>query len=1059
MPDPRILKMKEAHKVLARFPFDVIPLEKGYANRTLRVDLGKNEIAILPVDRKMKELWTGGKGFDLWMTFREINESTKWDSPENPICFSSGPLGGTTSFPGSGKTLVTAISPLTKSIIDCNVGGYFGPYLKFAGFDALMVTGKAAEDVIVFIDAVGGVVSIEKAPLESVDSHLAAEELTSMYAGSELDHRNIACVTAGRGAEHGRMGVLNFSFWDWRRGVARIKQAGRGGVGTVFRDKKIKALVLKSRQITPAWKIEESGAARLAAPKKLHRQDDPADLAAIGAIIDRWGCDPDYAIEMMQDLQDRFHYISSTALDEMARKTSAARAHLYHAATFFSEFSLEPRGETIVQVCMGTACHVKGAANVLGSFERVLGIKSGGTTSDGKYSLDAVACLGACSVAPVVKIGDSLFGNVQAKDVEKLLKEAGKAVPHDGPRCDGNLGGAVRLLAGDLEKMAADRVAAAGKFKRRLMVCGGSSCGSSNSAAIRDRLEAALEEKGLGGDTDIVTTGCNGFCSAGPVITIQPGGTFYRKVREKDVDAIVEGLAAGKPADKLLYTDPVTGKKLERMDDIPFFRMQEPVAMRNRGFVDPGRIEDYIARGGYGALKKALTSMSPDQVRAEIAASGLRGRGGGGFPTGLKWESAVRAAAESGSDVTVVCNGLERNIIDTDPHTVIEGMIIGAYATGAKKGYIFIRKEYPAAMERVVTALDQCRAFGILGKGILGSGFDFDIRIHRRTGSFVSGESSALLASMSGRAGEPRPKYVHGSESGLHDKPTVVNNVETWANVPVIVENGSGWFASTGTGIAGGDPMTGSAGTKVLSLSGDIRNTGLVEVPMGMTLREIVEDIGGGVPDGRALKAVQTGGPSGGVIPGSMLGTPYDFESIANAGSIVGSGSVLVLNDRKCMVDMARNFTSFLLGESCGKCTACREGLHHMRALLAAICDGRGSAGDIEKLEELAVTMKETSLCGFGATAANPVITTLKHFRREYEEHIRDGRCAGGVCRALVTYSIDPEKCTGCTLCALACPAEAITGEKKKTHVIDGGKCIKCGICFETCNFDAVEVK
>ncbi len=1059
MPEPRISKIKEAHQVLARFPFEVIPLEKGYANRTLRVDVGKNEVAILPVDRRMKELWTGGKGFDLWMTFQEIDGDTKWDSPENPICFSSGPLGGTTSFPGSGKTLVTAISPMTKSIMDCNVGGYFGPYLKFAGFDALMVTGKASDDVIVFIDAVNGFVSIEKAPLESVDSHLATEELTSMYADSELDHRNIACVTTGRGAEHGRMGVLNFSFWDWRRGVARIKQAGRGGIGTVLRDKKIKALVLRSRQITPAWKIEESRAARLATPKKLHTQNDPADLSAIREIIDGWDCDPDYAIEMMQDLQDRFHYISATALDEIARKTSAARAHLYHAATFFSEFSLEPRGETIVQVCMGTACHVKGAANVLDSFERVLGIKNGGTTEDGRYSLDAVACLGACSIAPVVKIGDRLFGNVQAKDVEKLLKEAAKTVSRNEPCAEITRGGAVRLLAGDLDKLAAEQVAAAGKFKRRIMVCGGSSCGSSGGSALRGRFAAALKEKGLEGDTAVVVTGCTGFCSAGPVITIQPDNIFYRKVGEKDVDAIVDGLRSGKPVEKLLYKDPETGIKRERMEDIPFFARQEPVAMRNRGFVDPGRIEDYVARGGYGALEKTLTALSPEEVRREITASGLRGRGGGGFPTGKKWESAVTAAAERGMDVTVVCNGLERNIIDTDPHTVIEGMIIGAFATGAKKGYIFIRKEYPAAMKRVETAIEQCRAFGILGKDILGSGFDFDIRIHRRTGSFVSGESSALLASMAGRAGEPRPKYIHGTESGLHDAPTVVNNVETWANIPVIVENGSGWFAATGTGISGGDPMTGSSGTKILSLSGDIRNTGLVEVPMGITLREIVEKIGGGASGGRGLKAVQTGGPSGGVIPESMLDIPYDFDSIAAAGSIVGSGSVLALNDRKCMVDMARNFTSFLMNESCGKCTACREGLHHMNAILAAICEGRGSEGDIEKLEELAVTVKETSLCRFGATAPNPVLTTLKHFRSEYEQHVKDKKCAGGACRALIAYRIDAGKCTGCTLCASGCPVGAITGEKKKTHVIDGGKCIKCGICLETCNFDAVEVK
>jgi len=418
MAEQRIEKMKAAHEVLAEFPFEVIQLDKGYAKRWLKVDLSTNEISIHPVTQQVIDLWTGGKGFDLWLTFQEIDRETKWDSPENPICFSPGPLGGTISFPGSGKTLVTAVSPLTYSMMDCNVGGYFGPHLKFAGFDALMVTGKAEEDVIVLINAVDGKITIEKAPLESVDSHLLAEELTGMYASDELDRRNIACVTAGRGAEHTRMGILNFSFWDWRREVPRIKQAGRGGIGTVFRDKNIKAIIAKNRQITPAWRIEENKVAKLTTPRKISEQTCTIEIETIHEIIDRWNSDPEYVIEMMLDIQDRYRHISKTAIDEICRKTGKHKSHLYHIATFYKAFSLEPRGETTVQVCMGTACHVKGAGRVLNSFERVLGVKTGETTPDNKYTLEAVACLGVCSIAPVVKIDEAIYGNVQAKDIE-----------------------------------------------------------------------------------------------------------------------------------------------------------------------------------------------------------------------------------------------------------------------------------------------------------------------------------------------------------------------------------------------------------------------------------------------------------------------------------------------------------------------------------------------------------------------------------------------------------------------------------------------------------------
>jgi NADH:ubiquinone oxidoreductase subunit E len=424
----KIAQMRNAHQVLCEFPFEIKELDKGYSDRILRIDLDKNEITIQPVTQQMKDLWTGGKGFDLWLMFQEINKDSKWDSPENPLCFSSGPLGGATSFPGSGKTIVTALSPLTHSVMDCNVGGHFGPFFKFAGFDALTIIGKAEDETIIYIDAVNKKVTIEKAPEESIDSHVLAEELTEMYAEDDLDKRNISVVSAGRGAQHTRMGVLNFSFWDWRRNLARLKQAGRGGVGTVFRNKMLKALVVKNRDITPAWRVEESKVARWVTPKKLSTQCN-GELAELDAIIEKWGSDPEFVIEMMQDIQERFRHISTTAIERLLKKTAVPKAYLYHIATFYKAFSLEEKGETIIQVCMGTACHVKGSARILDNFERVLDVRSGQTTPDKKFSLEAVACLGACSIAPVVKMGDEVFGNVGAKDVVKMLKKAGGVAP------------------------------------------------------------------------------------------------------------------------------------------------------------------------------------------------------------------------------------------------------------------------------------------------------------------------------------------------------------------------------------------------------------------------------------------------------------------------------------------------------------------------------------------------------------------------------------------------------------------------------------------------------
>ncbi len=451
----------------------------------------------------------------------------------------------------------------------------------------------------------------------------------------------------------------------------------------------------------------------------------------------------------------------------------------------------------------------------------------------------------------------------------------------------------------------------------------------------------------------------------------------------------------------------------------------------------------------------------------DVIASGIRGRGGGGFPAGVKWEGGRNAAIKKNEEIFVVCNAdegdpgayMDRSIIETDPHAVIEGMLIGAFAVGAKEGFIYIRKEYPLAMDRLHIAIEQAREYGLLGNNILGSDFSFDIHVHRGAGAFVCGESSALMASMAGKAGEPRAKYVRSVEFGFRDKPTILNNVETWANIPAIIEKGADWFASIGSGDVSENPWGGSSGTKVFSLVGNIKNTGLVEVPMGITLREVIEEIGGGIPDGKKFKAIQTGGPSGGCIPESLIDMKIDFDSLSEVGSMMGSGGLIVMNEQTCMVDVARYFINFLVDESCGKCTPCREGLYAMKSILDRICSGEGKEGDIEALEELSETIIDTSLCQLGGSAPNPVLSTIKYFRNEYEQHITEKKCIAGVCKPLIEYSINAEKCIGCTACAKPCPVKAITGNKKEVHVIDKETCIKCGICVETCKFDAVEVK
>jgi NADH:ubiquinone oxidoreductase subunit F (NADH-binding)/(2Fe-2S) ferredoxin len=604
-----------------------------------------------------------------------------------------------------------------------------------------------------------------------------------------------------------------------------------------------------------------------------------------------------------------------------------------------------------------------------------------------------------------------------------------------------------------------------GGYRMHLMLCAGTGCVSSGSYEIKKALEQELQKRGLTHEVSVVMTGCNGFCAQGPVMVVQPDEIFYQRLSVKDIPHLVEEhMLKGRPVERLMYTPPAEKAAVPKMSEIGFFGKQRLLALRNRGLIDPEVIDEYIARDGYKALAKCLTQMKPEEVVKEMIASGLRGRGGGGFPTGVKWKTCREAP---GQPKYVVCNAdegdpgayMDRSIIEGDPHSVLEGMAIAAYAIGSSKGYIYIRHEYPLATERLEKAIADAREYGLLGKNIFDQGFDFDVSIHRGAGAFVCGESTALMASMEGRPGEPRAKYIHTVEHGLWDRPTNLNNVETYANVPLIVLRGAEWFTSIGTGDVSENPWGGSKGTKVFSLVGKVHNTGLVEVPMGISLEEIVFDIGGGIPNGKKFKAVQTGGPSGGVIPESLLNLPVDFDQLTKVGSMMGSGGMIVMDETDCMVDIARYFIDFLIGESCGKCLPCREGLTQISALLNDICNGEAEEGTIELLEELSNTVKECSLCALGGSAPNPVLSTLRYFRNEYEAHVKEKKCPAGVCKALITYSIDPDKCTGCLLCLRNCPQKAISGEKKKLHKIQADLCIKCGICRDICTYDAVVVR
>jgi len=587
-------------------------------------------------------------------------------------------------------------------------------------------------------------------------------------------------------------------------------------------------------------------------------------------------------------------------------------------------------------------------------------------------------------------------------------------------------------------------------------MCGGTGCQASESPKVVNALQAEIESKRLADKVKIRLTGCHGFCEQGPIMVIDPANIFYCRLCPDDVGEIVsKTIQCNQVIERLLYTDPVSGNKITKETDIPFYRAQDRVLLSQNRKIDPCNIEDYIAIGGYSALAKVLTSMTQTQVIQQIKDSGLRGRGGGGYPTGRKWE---QCRAAKGTPKFVICNAdegdpgayMDRSVLEGNPHAILEGMLIGSFAIGATQGYIYVRKEYPLAVVHARKAVEQARQQGLLGENILGSGFSFDVEIARGGGAFVCGESTALMSSLEGRVGEPRPKDVHTVEEGLWDKPTNLNNVETWANVPLIINNGAAWFASKGTKT--------SKGTKIFALTGRVKNTGLVEVAMGTPLKTIIYDIGGGPYDGAAIKAVQTGGPSGGCLPVEKFDLPVDFETLAEAGSMVGSGGMVVMDERTCMVDVAKYFLTFLQDESCGKCVPCRLGISRMLEILTDITDGRGRSEQLPLLEELGETMAQTCLCALGKTASNPVLSTLRYFRQEYQTHIQDKSCPAGVCRALIQYTINPQICTGCGACLKACPHRAVTGEPKKLHTINQNVCNKCGICRDVCKFGAVSI-
>ena len=737
------------------------------------------------------------------------------------------------------------------------------------------------------------------------------------------------------------------------------------------------------------------------------------DLSLMEGVLRQYQEDATSLIMILQQAQSIYGYLPQEVIYHVAQRTGNSPAKVMGVATFYSYFRLQPMGTYQIMLCDGTACHVNGSERIRTAITQELGIHNGETTEDGMFTLNEVACLGCCSLAPVMMINGDTYGNLTPEKTIKILRQLRQR----------EAGNGIRILVGQ------------------------GSCGVSAGAA---RVAKVLAGHMTATDSFTVeTTGCIGMCYLEPIVDIYEGEQLlHRLVRVTETDAlgIVE---AGRKKDF---------SKLEAMfisdEDARFLKKQKRVALRNCGVVDPTSIDDYINHAGYQALDKAL-KMKPEEVIEEIKVSGLAGRGGAGFPTWFKWDAARKA---EGEQKHLICNAdegdpgafMDRAVIESDPHTLIEGMLIGAYAIGASDMYVYIRAEYPLAVERLSQAIEQARSRGLLGKNILGTDFSCDLNIKIGAGAFVCGEETALIESMEGKRGMPRLKPPFPAQSGYLNEPSNINNVETFANVAWIIQHGGTAFAAMGT--------ENSKGTKVFALTGKVQRGGLVEVPMGNSLKDVIFDIAGGIKDGRAYKAVQMGGPSGGCIPAALMDTPIDYKALSATGAIMGSGGMVVMDDSTCMVNIARFFLDFTARESCGKCVPCRIGTTRMMEILNRICEGEGQEGDIELLEELCVSIKDGALCGLGQTAPNPVLTTIRYFREEYEAHIRDKKCPAHECSALLTISIDPAKCTGCTVCARKCPVECISGTRKEPHVIDQSACIKCKQCVSSCKFGAIVV-
>ena len=737
------------------------------------------------------------------------------------------------------------------------------------------------------------------------------------------------------------------------------------------------------------------------------------DLSLMEGVLRQYQEDATSLIMILQQAQSIYGYLPQEVIYHVAQRTGNSPAKVMGVATFYSYFRLQPMGTYQIMLCDGTACHVNGSERIRTAITQELGIHNGETTEDGMFTLNEVACLGCCSLAPVMMINGDTYGNLTPEKTIKILRQLRQR----------EAGNGIRILVGQ------------------------GSCGVSAGAA---RVAKVLAGHMTATDSFTVeTTGCIGMCYLEPIVDIYEGEQLlHRLVRVTETDA-------------LRIVEAVRKKdfsKLEAMfisdEDARFLKKQKRVALRNCGVVDPTSIDDYINHAGYQALDKAL-KMKPEEVIEEIKVSGLAGRGGAGFPTWFKWDAARKA---EGEQKHLICNAdegdpgafMDRAVIESDPHTLIEGMLIGAYAIGASDMYVYIRAEYPLAVERLSQAIEQARSRGLLGKNILGTDFSCDLNIKIGAGAFVCGEETALIESMEGKRGMPRLKPPFPAQSGYLNEPSNINNVETFANVAWIIQHGGTAFAAMGT--------ENSKGTKVFALTGKVQRGGLVEVPMGNSLKDVIFDIAGGIKDGRAYKAVQMGGPSGGCIPAALMDTPIDYKALSATGAIMGSGGMVVMDDSTCMVNIARFFLDFTARESCGKCVPCRIGTTRMMEILNRICEGEGQEGDIELLEELCVSIKDGALCGLGQTAPNPVLTTIRYFREEYEAHIRDKKCPAHECSALLTISIDPAKCTGCTVCARKCPVECISGTRKEPHVIDQSACIKCKQCVSSCKFGAIVV-